>query len=122
MNQNKIEDLGSQVPAICSHPDCGARITRGRVNVCGADPAGGNGGCGMPFCGAHLQGPKQTCECCAAGVDCFPPKEGSANWADWLDFKLTGGAWAQWRAANPEEVAKLVQQKIAAQEAQNGAQ
>lgn len=107
--QNRIEDLGSSVPDICQHPGCNATITRGRVNVCGADPAGGDSGCGMAFCGAHLQGPGQTCERCAAGGEPFMAKP---NAPDWLDFKLTGEAWAQWRNENPDHVASLVQEKI----------
>lgn len=107
-NQETIEDLGPRVPAICDHPECTAEVTRGRVNTCGADPAGGEDGCGLVFCGAHLQGPGQTCECCAAGA---PPYARKTERPDWTEFKLTGDAWAEWRRNNPEQVMALAAKK-----------
>lgn len=108
MTIETIQDLGEQVPAICEYPDCTAEITRRRVNTCGADPAGGEAGCGLNFCGAHLQGPGQTCERCAAGE---PPFDRKTEQPDWTDFKMTGEAWAEWRRNNPERVLELAAQK-----------
>lgn len=106
-NQKTFEDLGPRVPAICEHPGCAVEVTRGRVNTCGTDPAGG-AGCGLIFCGAHLQGPGQTCEQCAAGK---PPYKRKTTRPDWTDFKLTGDAWALWRQNNPDLVMALAGKK-----------
>lgn len=111
MSNSEIHlDLGPEVPAVCEQPGCEAVIDRGITHVCGADPAGGNGGCGLTFCGAHLRGPNQTCERCAAGEACYPAK---AETPDWTDWRLTGAAWAAWREANPDLVRQLVEKKTA---------
>lgn len=117
MMQNVMIDQGGAVPVLCSHPDCDAIVHRGVVHLCGMDPAGGEHGCcALHFCGAHLQGPGQTCERCAAGEPPFPAKDTAPDWTHW---RLTHPSWAEWRAANPDKVAELVEIKRAqaAQEA-----
>lgn len=47
-------DIGYGVPATCDQPGCGAPIDRGLSYVCGGQPYGGDEGCGLYFCTAHL--------------------------------------------------------------------
>lgn len=102
-------DIGYGVPATCDHPGCGAKIDRGLAYVCGGEPYGGEHGCGLFFCDAHMLLPLdgkiiQQCERCAAGKDPFEP---TPDVPQWIVHKLTHESWAQWRAENPEEVAAL---------------
>ncbi|MBR7792350.1 hypothetical protein KDM87_07030 [Undibacterium sp. FT147W] len=95
-------DIGYGVPAICDHPECNEKIDRGLSYVCMSEEPHGGDGCGLYFCWKHLT----TCGCerCAAGDPPFQPKPDSSEWVEW---KLTDESWAQWRAENPDEVAKL---------------
>lgn len=47
-------DIGYGVPASCDYPGCDAEIDRGLSYVCGGEPYGGEVGCGLYFCAAHL--------------------------------------------------------------------
>jgi hypothetical protein len=103
-------DIGYGVPALCDHPGCDAEIDRGLAYVCGSEPYGGDHGCGLHFCGAHLTHEErgedfpQLCERCATEAPSFEPKPDVAEWINW---KLTDDSWAKWRAENPEEVAAM---------------
>ena len=93
-------DIGYGVPATCDHPGCGKAIDRGLAYVCGGEPFGGDAGCGLYFCGAHLlmpvEGPvSQLCERCMARKDPFEP---TPDVAEWTHHKATDPSWAAWRA------------------------
>jgi hypothetical protein len=103
-------DIGYGVPAVCDHPGCGAVIDRGLAYVCGGDPYGGERGCGLFFCGAHLLIPasgiaSQLCE------RCYPrrrkPFAATPDVPAWNWWRLNDGSWQQWRQENPAEVEKL---------------
>lgn len=97
-------DIGYGVPAFCDHPDCSEEIDRGLGYVCcDEEPWGGDDGCGLYFCGKHHKG-RQVCERCADGRNPFEPKPDHPRWIQW---KLTDESWAEWRANNPAEVARL---------------
>lgn len=91
-------DIGYGVPATCDQPGCGARIDRGLAYVCGAEPEGGEEGCGLFFCTAHQIGGDQKCNRCDAAED---PHEPTPDVAEWLRHKLTDPSWAEWRATYP---------------------
>jgi len=97
-------DIGYGVPAYCDHPMCSKEINRGLGYVCGAEPYGGDQGCGLYFCCEHQDFPDQICERCANGKEPFEP---SPDHPDWINHKLTDESWNQWREENPEEVKKL---------------
>lgn len=124
-------DIGYGVPAICDHPGCGEEIDRGLSYVCGQRPYGGDHGCGLYFCGVHLHSIEVPwdrdeggwfCERCSesienhtvdaygdiepAPVEFFDP---TPDVAEWIKWKLTDDSWADWREANPTEVAALVE-------------
>jgi hypothetical protein len=98
-------DIGYGVPAVCDHPDCKEEIDRGLSYVCGGEPFGGDRGCGLYFCSAHLRWHErlpQLCERCSPRIRrAFNPK---ADTREWLTHKLTDESWAQWRDENPEAV------------------
>ena len=104
-------DIGYGVPAYCDHPKCGAEIDRGLAHVCGGEPYGGEHGCGLYFCAAHLfmpWGPRirvwnQRCHRCINGRP--PYRRLSAEHPTWIAHKLTDESWAEWRAEHPEWVA-----------------
>lgn len=106
-------DIGYGVPALCDHPGCGKRISRGLYHVCGGEPYGGEQGCGLFFCGAHLwmTGEKfrQQCERCGN-----PDKDGQVTPFDptpevreWIQHKLRDFSWRPWRLEHPAEVERL---------------
>ena len=99
-------DVGYGVPAICDDPECTAEIDRGLSYVCGGEPYGGECGCGLHFCGAHLWmgDGGQVCRRCRDGEPPYSPKPDTSEWMLW---KLQHPSWAEWRAENPEEVARL---------------
>ncbi|HEV2594163.1 MAG TPA: hypothetical protein VGU01_03050 [Sphingomicrobium sp.] len=103
-DSNWNRDIGYGVPATCDHPDCNAKIDRGLSHVCGAEPYGGEEGCGLYFCGDHLFGWEQKCQCCYDGKEPFAAKP---DHPDWINWKLTDASWHDWRQSNPEEVEKL---------------
>ena len=110
-------DIGYGVPATCDRPKCGEAINRGLSFVCGSEPRGGEDGCGLYFCEAHLAGVVEStetddltvryayvCERCEAGE---PPFEPTPDTAEWLNWKLADESWAQWRIENAAEVERI---------------
>jgi hypothetical protein len=98
-------DIGYGVPAYCDHPQCNAEIDRGLSYVCGGEAYGGDKGCGLYFCPAHLRDEHQRCQRCRHYKRPYPVKPDHPRW---IQHKLTDDSWAQWRAENPVEVARLV--------------
>jgi hypothetical protein len=104
-------DIGYGVPAICDRPRCGEAIDRGLSFVCGSDPYGGEKGCGLYFCGAHLTFIRaignrwvHVCGRCNKGR---PPYEPTPDTAEWLSWKLADESWEPWRLENPAEVERI---------------
>lgn len=87
-------DVGYGVPAECDHPECKAAIDRGLAHVCGGEPFGGQDGCGLYFCGAHLLfgGGPPRCGACIGHKEPFNAKPDAP---EWTAFKLTDASWAQ---------------------------
>ena len=109
-------DIGYGVPAICDRPGCGEAIDRGLGYVCGSEPYGGDRGCGLYFCDAHLTGSRKhgdrwvrVCGRCDKGRR---PYEPTPDTDEWLRWKLADESWAQWRAENPAEV-ELMKARLA---------
>ena len=99
-------DIGYGVVSQCDHPECRKKIDRGLAFVCGAEPYGGDEGCGLFFCLDHLLSAGtcgQLCERCAKRKDPFTPKPDSRSW---LNHKLRHPSWQGWRDENPDEVAE----------------
>lgn len=107
-------DIGYGVPAFCDHPGCNAEIDRGLAHVCGAEPYGGEEGCGLYFCSKHQSAGKQLCERCAEKQEPFFPKPDHPKW---IAHKLNDPSWEKWRVQNPKEVADM-QNLLAARENQ----
>ncbi len=99
-------DVGYGVPAICDDPECAEEIDRGLAHVCGGAPFGGDCGCGLHFCGKHLWHGEdaQVCRRCLGEQEAFTPKPDTP---EWMRCKLEHPTWAEWRAAEPEEVARI---------------
>lgn len=92
---NWHRDVGYGVPATCDHPGCGEIIDRGLGYVCGGQPYGGEHGCGLFFCSAHLVGiSPQTCERCATNQPPFKPTDDAP---EWTAHKITHPSWSEWR-------------------------
>lgn len=87
-------DIGYGVPAFCDHPRCSEEIDRGLAHVCGGEPHGGERGCGLYFCGAHLSA-SGLCSRCRYHKTPFTPKP---DHPDWLRHRETHPSWAAWRA------------------------
>ncbi len=95
-------DIGYGVPAYCDAPGCRKEIDRGLSYVCcEAEPRGGVHGCGLYFCGDHLNyyrgdhGPM-----CARCANYKPPyKRIKPDHPEWTDHKATDPSWAVWRAS-----------------------
>lgn len=90
-------DIGYGVPALCDYPGCGVSIDRGLAHVCGGDAYGGEKGCGLFFCGKHLQyarGCFQMCERCATRRKPFTP---TPDTYEWVHHKHTDESWQEWR-------------------------
>lgn len=99
-------DVGYGVPAICDHEGCNEEIHRGLSHVCGGEPYGGEKGCGLFFCGAHLfysKNGEQLCEKCLNREEPFDPKPDVKKW---IKHKLTHASWEDWRKENPEFIKK----------------
>lgn len=94
-------DIGYGVPAYCDHPECPSEIDRGLSYVCGAEPYGGEKGCGLYFCSSHQYGGEQLCVRCQTGREPFTP---TPDHPDWIRHKLTHESWQEWRTENPEWV------------------
>lgn len=107
-DSNYERDIGYGVPALCDHPECNEEIDRGLSYVCGGDPGGGEKGCGLFFCSAHLYlsiGFPQLCErCTGESQPAFDPKPDIKKWRD---HKRTDESWSDWRKKNPKAAAKL---------------
>ena len=97
-------DIGYGVPAYCDAPGCTEEINRGLGYVCGAEPHGGEKGCGLFFCGEHQKDGFQRCSRCHNYRD---PYEAKPDHPKWIKWKLTDESWQRWRDENPEEVVKL---------------
>ena len=103
-DSNWRRDIGYGVPATCDHPGCDKDIDRGLSYVCGGKPHGGDDGCGLFFCGAHLfynEESAQVCERCLIDQPNFTPKPDHLDWVYW---KLTDESWQEWREENQNEV------------------
>lgn len=87
-------DIGYGVPAYCDHPRCSVAIDRGLSYVCGGEPYGGEKGCGLYFCGAHLAGLQQCSRC----RNFRRPFDAKPDHPEWIHHKLTDASWAEWRA------------------------
>lgn len=99
-------DVGYGVPAVCDHAECNTEIDRGLSYVCGGDAYGGEHGCGLYFCAAHLyftDDYPQRCDQCCDDKKAFNPK---ADTKEWINHKLKHYSWAGWRLENPEWVEK----------------
>ena len=102
-------DIGYGVPAVCDQPDCGEAIDRGLGYVCGSEPYGGEHGCGLYFCGAHLwyakiDGEDRSVSLCERCLGEASPYEPTPDTAEWLRHKLTDESWEPWRLKYPEAV------------------
>lgn len=97
-------DIGYGVPAYCDHPGCMAEIDRGLSRVCGSQPFGGDRGCGLYFCSAHLSVPQshrmpsQLCDRCYPRIR--KPFTPTPDHPTWTKHKLTHPSWKQWRDEN----------------------
>ncbi|MGI6878810.1 hypothetical protein [Microbacterium sp. gxy059] len=95
---------GYGVPAICDQPECTTEIDRGLAYRCGD---AGENGCGLSFCDLHMyiggDGP-QRCRRCCDEEQPFLPKP---DVPEWERHMLTDESWAEWRAENPERVARM---------------
>ena len=106
---NWQRDIGYGVPAYCDHPGCMEEIDRGLAYVCcGEEPYGGEHGCGLYFCSAHLYAGKHgfACERCRerGEDDPYEPFTPTPDHPEWTHHKLTDPSWAEWREENPEWV------------------
>ena len=104
-------DIGYGVPAYCDHPDCNEEIDRGLGYVCGGGPYGENprgegDGCGLFFCGKHLNG-ANLCDRCASADEAYNPFPAKPDHLTWIRHKLTDPSWGRWRKENPEIVREL---------------
>lgn len=94
-DDNWNRDIGYGVPAFCDHPGCHEEIDRGLSYVCGAEPYGGDQGCGLYFCGKHGGGLRRGCSRCR---NYKPPFKAKPDHPDWIAHKATDESWAAWRA------------------------
>jgi hypothetical protein len=98
-------DIGYGVPAQCDHPKCSEEIDRGMSYRCG-DGSHGEVGCGLFFCEKHRRRWKRGYACCSRCADGRQPYEAKPDVAEWVQHKLTDPSWSQWRAKNPQWVAR----------------
>lgn len=100
--------IGYGVPAYCDHPKCNAEIDRGLAHVCSGEPYGGDRGCGLYFCSAHLYlDPVRGFRCLRCQQSKPPYKRIKPEHPRWIKHLLTDSSWAQWRAENPERVKEM---------------
>jgi hypothetical protein len=97
-------DIGYGVPAVCDHPRCEKASDRGLAYVCGGEPYGGDKGCGLYFCYAHLSADNR-CARCRNRKPPFTPKPDVPRW---MRHKLKHSSWVRWRDENPSEVKELI--------------
>lgn len=108
-------DIGYGVTAFCDHPGCGKEIDRGLSYVCGGEPYGGDRGCGLYFCGAHLnmttiERASQLCDRCYPRVR--KPFTPTFEHPLWIRHKLKDPSWTEWRAEQCEEKLEALKQQI----------
>ena len=101
-------DIGYGVPARCDHPGCNEEIDRGLAHVCGEQPYGGERGCGLYFCAAHLEWHERLPRLCERCSDRRKPFSPTPDTRQWIQHKLTDPTWQQWREENAAEVAALL--------------
>jgi len=89
-DSNWKRDIGYGVPAWCDQPGCEKEIDRGLSYVCGAEPYGGERGCGLYFCSKHLSS-VSLCVNCELGRKPFELKP---DHPDWVHHKATDPSWA----------------------------
>lgn len=86
---------------------CTVKIDRGLAYVCGGEAYGGEEGCGLFFCKAHLyfgrseDAPQLCPKCFRYDHKPYKPK---SNVPEWTEFKMTDPSWAEWRKANAPEI------------------
>lgn len=113
VGSDRGRDIGYGVPAVCDHPHCTKEIDRGLSYVCGSEPYGGQFGCGLFFCGDHLDfrdiddSKKSSVQLCQRCLEKKTPFDKKPDVAEWVKHKLTDPSWAEWRAENHEAVEKL---------------
>ena len=98
-------DIGYGVPAFCDHPKCKEEIDRGLSYVCGGKPYGGEHGCGLYFCEAHLAYSRKggsAVQLCGRCRNQRPPYSAKPEHPEWLHHKATDPSWAAWRAEQVE--------------------
>ena len=103
-------DIGYGVPATCDHPSCGEEIDRGLSCVCGGHPYGGEHGCGLFFCGRHLQTAGDRRENAPLCRRCYygrAPYAATPDTPEWLRFKLQDASWKPWRKMYPALVTAI---------------
>jgi hypothetical protein len=109
-DSNWGRDIGYGVPCQCDFPGCEEEIDRGLSYVCGGEPYGGNRGCGLYFCSAHLN---LTCNLGQLCDRCWPrikkPFVPKPDIPEWINHKLTDESWQDWRKENLLEVIRLHQ-------------
>jgi hypothetical protein len=103
-DHNWQRDIGYGVPCKCDHPGCERDIHRGLAHVCGGEPHGGDVGCGLFFCSAHLWMARGTQCCNRCRRYRAPYKQPKPDVPEWLRWKLRDYSWKQWRDENPLEV------------------
>jgi hypothetical protein len=106
-DSNWQRDVGYGVPAICDQPGCGEKIDRGLGYVCGAEPYGGEHGCGLFFCGEHMFCSDESYQACERCRDGQPPFDATPDTREWVEWKLADESWGQWRDENPEAVSAM---------------
>jgi hypothetical protein len=106
-DSNWDRDIGYGVPCECDHPGCSKNIDRGLAHVCGGEPYGGEVGCGLFFCGAHLWMARGTQVCNRCRRYRSPYKHPKPDVAGWVRWKLRHASWATWRRENPDSVANM---------------
>ena len=122
-DSNWKRDIGYGVPSICDHPGCTTEIDRGLGYICGSNPHGGEHGCGLFFCTAHLSyygrrdsdrsiSNPQLCLRCGKKSK-RGPFEPTADTLEWMEHKLHDNSWYQWRVGEPEAV-KLLREAVKA--------
>lgn len=97
------------MPAYCDSPKCCEAINRGLGHVCGGDVYGGEKGCGLFFCSAHLRYERDKFLCARCSKYRKPYKK-KIDHPTWVKWKLLDSSLGQWRKENPDEVRKLREQ------------
>lgn len=91
---------GYGVPGMCDYPGCRNKLSMGRGlgNKCEYTRKGKHG-CGLYFCGDHLES------------SCYPKEhkkiQPTPDLPEWEHHIFRDSSWAQWREENPEKVALM---------------